>query len=154
MQMRSRSWITIFMAAGMFAGVATGQEKPVASGRAGLAAYDWKRETKLIGTVQSYTAGAQTAPLGAHVTLQTSGGVVDVHLGDSRLLAASHFTIRSGDTLRIIGENVTYAKGTQFVARILQKGPQVLAVRSVRGIPLSYMAPRDGAQGKAQGGVL
>jgi hypothetical protein len=154
MQMRSGSWITIFMAAGLFAGAAIGQEKSVASARAELAAYDMKRESTLIGTVQSYTAGAQTAPLGAHVTLQTSGGVVDVHLGDARLLAANHFTIQSGDTLRIIGENVTYENGTQFVARLMQKGTQVLAVRSVRGIPLSYVAPRDGAQGKAQGGVL
>jgi hypothetical protein len=154
MQMRSKTWITLFMAAGMFAGFATGQEKSVASARTGLSAYDLERETTLIGKVQSSTAGAQTAPLGAHVTLQTSGGVVDVHLGDARLLAANHFTIHSGDTLRIIGENVAYGKGTQFVARLVQKGTQVLAVRSVRGIPLSYMAQRDGAQGRTQGGVM
>jgi ABC-type uncharacterized transport system YnjBCD ATPase subunit len=80
--------------------------------------------------------------------------VVDVHLGDARLLAANHFTIQNGDSLRIIGENVAYGKGTIFVARIVQKGAQALAVRSVRGIPLSYMAPRNGAAQKPQGGVL
>lgn len=154
MRMRTRSWVTIVMAAGMFAGVAAGQEKTIARANAGLKAYNVERETTLIGTVQAYTPGAQTAPLGAHVTLQTSGGVVDVHLGDARLLAASHFNIQSGDALRIIGENVAFGKGTQFVARIIQKGTQVLAVRSVRGIPLSYMAPRAGVQSKTQGGVL
>lgn len=154
MQMRTRKWLTIVMAAGMFAGVAMGQEKTLASATARPRAYDVNRETTLIGTVQAYTPDAQTAPLGAHVTLQTSSGVMDVHLGDARLLAASHFTIQSGDTLRIIGENVAYGKGTQFVARIVQKGTQVLTVRSVRGFPMSYMAPRAGAQSKTQGGVL
>ena len=154
MKMRTGCWITLVVAAGMFAGVAMGQQKSVASVNRGLAVYDVSRETTLLGTVQSYTAEAPSAPFGTHVALQTSGGVVDIHLGDARLLAASHFTIRSGDTLRIIGENVSHGKEIQFVARLVQKGTQVLAVRSVRGIPLSYMAPRTGAQLKAQGGVL
>lgn len=154
MRMRIRYWITIVMAAGTFASAALGQQQTVASANGGPAAYNLNRETTLIGTVQAYTPGAQTAPLGAHVMLQTSGGLVDVHLGDARLLAANHFAIQSGDTLRIIGENVEYGKGVQFVARIVQKGTQVLAVRSVRGIPLSYMAPRNGAQGRAKGGAL
>ncbi len=152
--MRARCLITIAMAAGIFCDAAIAQEKTGANAIAGLAAYDVKRETTLIGTVQAYTPAAQAPPLGPHVALRTSSGVVDVHLGEARLLAANHFTITSGDTLRIIGESVAYGNGTQFVARIVQKGAQTLAVRSVRGIPLSYMAPRDGTQVKAQGGVL
>jgi hypothetical protein len=154
MRMRKKCLLTIGLAAGFLAGAAIGQEKTSANARAGLAAYDVKRETNLIGTVQAYTTAAQTPPLGAHVTLLTSGGLVDVHLGDARLLAANHFNIQSGDTLRIIGESVAYGKATQFVARIVQKGTQTLAVRSIRGIPLSYMAPRDGARDKAQEGAL
>jgi hypothetical protein len=154
MQMRKRCWITMLIAAGMISGAACGQEKAPASLQDELAAYDLKRETTLIGTVQSFTPAAQVAPLGAHVTLETSGGLVDVHLGNTRLLAANKFIIQSGETLRIVGEIVSTGTGTQFVARIVQKGTQALAVRSVRGIPLSYMAPRDEARGKAQRGVL
>ena len=124
------------------------------SAKSQLASYDVSREATLLGTVQAYTPAAQTAPLGAHVSLLTASGVVDVHLGDARLLAANHFSIQTGDTLRIIGEYVAYAKGTQFVARIVQNGTHAITVRSVRGIPLSYMAPRNGAQSKSQGGVL
>jgi hypothetical protein len=131
-----------------------GQQQPNATTEATPAAYDLQRETTLLGTVQAYTPAAQTAPLGAHVTLQTSSGIIDVHVGDVRLLAANHFVIQSSDTLRIIGENVAYGKGTQFVARIIQKGPQALQVRSISGIPLSYMAPRTQAPSKTQGGVL
>ena len=116
------------------------------------AVYDVSRETTLVGTVTAYSPSGQTAPRGAHVTLQTSAGSVDVHLGDDRLLAANHFTIQPGDTLRIIGENVAFGPGVQFVARIVQNGTNALQVRSVRGIPLSYAPPRGSV--KPHGGVL
>jgi len=116
--------------------------------------YDLKREGTLVGTVIAYTLSLTAPPLGAHVTLQTAGGVVDVHLGDARLLTANHFNIQTGDTLRIIGENVTFGNTTQFLARIVQKGTQALAVRSERGIPVRYVAPKNGGESKSQGGVL
>jgi len=136
-----------------FCCAARGQEKtaqvPVRS-----LAYDLNREGTLVGTVIAYTESAATPPMGAHVTLQTAGGVVDVHLGDPRLLTASHFSIQAGDTLRIIGENVSFGNSTQFLARIVQKGAQALAVRTVRGIPVRYAAPKTGGESKSQGGVL
>ena len=152
--MVTRTLLVLTMAAGIFSGTAIAQEKTVADASAETRSYDLQREVTLTGTVQSFIEAAETAPRGAHVILQTSSGTVDVHLGDARLLAAHQFTIHSGDTLRIIGETVAYANGTQFVARIVQKGTQVLAVRSVRGIPLSYMAPRTEAKAKPQGGAL
>jgi hypothetical protein len=118
------------------------------------AAYDLKREGTLLGTVTSYTAAASSAPFGARLTLQTSSGIVDVHLGDSRLLAANKFSIHTGDTLRIIGETVALGSGRQFVARILQNGNQAVAVRSTRGFPLSYVAPHITNSSRPAGGVL
>lgn len=129
---------------------ALAQQKPAVN--EDLTAYDVQREVTLIGTVQSYIPLAQTPPLGAHLILQTAHGAIDVHLGDSRLLIASQFTISPGDKLRIIGETVSYAQHTQFVARLLQKGTQLLAVRSIRGFPLSYMAPRSATPPNRHGG--
>jgi hypothetical protein len=130
-----------------------GQEKapqtPVRS-----SGYDLKREGTLVGTVITYTESSTTPPLGAHVTLQTTGGVVDVHLGDARLLTANHFNIQAGDTLRIIGENVASGSAAPFLARIVQNGTQALAVRSERGIPVRHVAPKNSAASKLQGGVL
>jgi DNA/RNA endonuclease YhcR with UshA esterase domain len=100
-------------------------------------AYDVSRETVVEGKVLQYTAASSVAPLGPHVTVQTSLGVVDVHLGSARLLEANHFSLNSGDSVRIVGENVAYGKGSQFLARVIQKGTQVLAVRSARGLPLA-----------------
>ena len=137
----------------VFCAMAVGQEKtPQTSAR--FTGYDVKRESTLVGAVIAYTPSSTTTPPGAHVTLQTPGGVVDVHLGDARLLDAGHISIQTGDTLRIIGENVTFAGTTQFLARIVQKGTQAVALRSERGIPVRYVAPKNNGESRPQGGVL
>ena len=99
-------------------------------------AYDVSRESVLQGTVVNYTPDSSVAPLGAHVSVQTASGVVDVHLGNAQLLEANHFTLASGDSVRIVGESLGYGQGTQFFARLIEKGGQSLALRSVRGMPL------------------
>ena len=114
-------------------------------------AYDASRESILKGTVVTYKATATTAPLGAHVTVQTASGVVEVHLGNAQLLTANHFSLASGDSVRITGESVSYGTSTQFLARIIQKGNQALAVRSVRGFPL---APSGKLGQRTEGGAL
>jgi len=113
-------------------------------------AYDVSREVSLQGTVVSFAENSATAPLGSHVVIQTASGQVDVHLGDARLLKANHFALAAGDSVRVVGENVPYATGSQFFARILQKGNQTLALRSARGFPLR---PASKA-GKSEAGAL
>jgi hypothetical protein len=152
MRMRTTSlWIVVGIT--LFCYTAMGQEKPLQT-PARSSGYDLKGEGTLVGTVIAYTESSTTPPLGAHVTLQTTGGVVDVHLGDARLLTANHFNIQAGDTLRIIGETVASGNTSTFLARIVQKGTQALAVRSERGIPAHYVAPKNGAASKPQGRVL
>jgi hypothetical protein len=118
--------------------------------------YDAKREAALLGTIVDYIAASSVAPFGAHATVQTASGLVDVQLGNSRFLEANHFSLAAGDSVRIIGENVATAQSTLFLARIVQKGVQSLTVRSARGIPLTYAPPKPDASsaGKTQGGVL
>jgi hypothetical protein len=112
--------------------------------------YDFSREVSLQGTVVSFAESASTPPLGPHVVVQTASGQIDVHLGDARLLQASHFVLAAGDSIRVIGENVSYGDGAQFFARIVQKGSQTVEVRSTRGFPLRPV----GKSGKAQAGAL
>src|SRR6266403_5442652 len=101
-----------------------------------MRAYEVSREVSLQGTVVSFTENSSTAPLGPHVVIQTASGPVDVHLGDARLLKANHFTLAAGDSVRVIGENVAHGTGSQFFARIIEKGAQTLTLRSTRGFPL------------------
>jgi hypothetical protein len=117
-------------------------------------AYDLHREVSLTGAVVEYKAASATLPLGAHVTLQTSSGIVDVHLGNPQLLAANHFSLVTGDTLRIFGENLNGAQGPQFVARIIQKGSQSLTLRSLQGIPLKPGRANSAQSQKQDRGVL
>ena len=139
--MSSRFSMAAAMAIALCAG-AFGQQPPAAPAtRAGE--YDVKRESDVVGTVVAYAANSKTSPFGARVTVQTNSGVIEAHLGDARLLAANHFSIATGDTLRIVGETLSAGNANLFVARIVQKGTQALAVRSARGFPIPYVAPRD-----------
>jgi hypothetical protein len=104
--------------------------------------YDVKRESEVVGTVVAYAANSKTAPFGVRATVQTGSGMIEVHLGDPRLLAANHFSIETGDAMRIVGETLTTGNGSLFIARIVQKGTRALAVRTVRGLPVPYVAPR------------
>jgi hypothetical protein len=115
-----------------------------------MRAYDVSRELSLQGTVVSFAENSSVPPLGPHVVVQTASGQVDVHLGDARLIKANHLTLAAGDRIRVVGENVTHDTGTQFFARILQKGTQTLTLRSTRGFPLRP-APKAG---KSEAGVL
>jgi hypothetical protein len=102
----------------------------------GAGAYDAGRERAVAGTVVSYAPNSTTAPQGARLTLQTSSSLVDVHLGNARLLLTNHFSLQAGDAVSVTGENVAFGNGTIFVARSIQKGNQVLVLRSKNGVPL------------------
>lgn len=118
-------------------------QQPAATPAPRAGEYDVRRESEVVGTVVAYAANPKTAPFGARASVQTNSGVMEVHLGDPRLLAANHFSIETGDTLRIVGETLNTGNPSLFVARILQKGTQALAVRTVRGLPVPYVAPRN-----------
>ncbi len=110
------------------------------------AAYDVRREAILQGTVVRFTSNSDAAPFGAHVVLQTAAGEVDVELGSAHLLASKNFSLNPGDAVKITGETVALGNGTQFVARVVQKGDQTIAVRSVRGFPIRPLTkPAGGA---------
>jgi hypothetical protein len=134
-------------------GGARGQQ-PAAAPATRAGEYDVKRESDVVGTVVAYAANSKTAPFGARATVQTSSGVIEVHLGDPRLLAANQFSIATGDTLRIVGETLATGNTSLFVARIVQKGTQALAVRTVRGFPISYVAPRGNQSAATHRGVV
>jgi len=64
--------------------------------------YDLSREVSLIGTVVKYDTASSVPPIGAHLTVQTSSGQVEVHLGNAKVLQANHLELNPGDSVRII----------------------------------------------------
>ncbi|HXJ04033.1 MAG TPA: hypothetical protein VNH65_02985 [Candidatus Acidoferrum sp.] len=106
--------------------------------------YNLATETTLEGTVLKYTENSSVPPLGAHLTVQTASGPVDVHIGDANFLKLNNFPIAEGASIRVVGQSRPFGKGAMFFARILQHGNQALAVRSTNGMPLW----RAGARGQ------
>ena len=96
-------------------------------------AYDTTSETLLQGTVLNYTEDSALPPIGAHVTVQTSNGTVDVHLGPASYLRANQFSLSAGDSVRFVGASIRVNNRDVFIARTAQKGDQSIVIRSLRG---------------------
>ena len=106
------------------------------------AAYDPTRETIRQGTVLSYTEDSLLPPIGAHATVQTSSGTMEVHLGPASYLRANHFSLSAGDSIRIVGASIALNNGDVFMARIVEKGDQSIVIRSPRGYLQATTAAR------------
>lgn len=105
-------------------------------------AYDAATETVVEGTVVSYTAESATPPMGAHFILQTAAGALDVHLGAASFLQANHFSLATGDSVKILGARSDTRQGTVLLARVIQKAGQSLVLRTAKGAPLSLVRTR------------
>jgi hypothetical protein len=104
--------------------------------------YDVSRETVLQGKVLSFTAESAVPPIGAHVSIQTVYGPVDVHVGSARLLDHNGFTLTAGDSVRITGEVISFGQNSTFAARIIENGTQSVTVRNTKGQVLQMPAVR------------
>lgn len=104
--------------------------------------YNIANDASLQGTIRSYTENSKTPPLGTHVLLQTSSGNVDVHLGDARVLHQAKLNLTQGMSVRFVGQSQTVGKNTVFLARLVQVGSQVVAVRSDHGFPVAPSGAR------------
>jgi hypothetical protein len=104
--------------------------------KAGPSAYQVARESILVGKILSYSASSTSAPLGAHVSLQTSTGALDVHAGNATLISSSNLSLKAGDSVTVTGETIPFGNKEVFAARVIQKGTQSLIVRSKNGTPL------------------
>ena len=118
--------------------------------------YSVSREVSVQGTVVKYTENSSTPPIGTHVLIQASpANTVDVFLGDARLLKQNKFPIAEGNNIRVIGESVPVGQTSVLVARLVQQGTQVVALRSTNGAPIVFTGNRGRAAAQsatAQGG--
>ena len=126
----------------LFAANTGAQQKQVPVPQAQLS-YDVSRETLVQGTVIAYTANSTVPPIGPHVSIQTSSGVVDVHLGSATVMKQNDIFLAPGDSVKMVGEMQPFGSGTIFLARVLQKGGQTVTLRNLNGIPIvAKPAPR------------
>jgi len=153
-----KSTIRTLLLSLLFAGtltffLAARAQKAMPSDERLLRTYNVNREISLVGTVVKYETNSAIPPLGAHVTLETPSGTVDVHLGNAKVLEAARLEMHPGDNVRIVGELMSVDGGTYFAARIVQKGALAVAVRNARGLPLTPASTLTPAQREALRGV-
>lgn len=90
--------------------------------------------------------------------VQTASGIVDVHLGPASYLKARRFTLAAGDAVRFVGAKATGKTGSVFLARTVERGGDMLVLRSPRGFLAAYGGARaqaagDGAKSMQHGGA-
>lgn len=112
--------------------------------------YNSTQETVVEGTVLSYTAESATPPIGAHLILQTASGAIDVHLGAASFLQANHFSLATGDTVKVLGVSSATRQGTVLLVRVIQKDRQSLVLRTAKGAPVSLVRARTPGALKTQ----
>jgi hypothetical protein len=130
------------------AGIAAGQQTAVrpAAAPARIHSYVAARETILEGVFVRFEAAGS-----GRILLQTAGGTITADLGPREYLAASQFTLAAGDSIKLVGVSSTTRQGTAFLARVIQKGGEALALRTAQGAPLGrFGAARLGAREKRE----
>jgi len=154
MKLKTLLLASLFMLASSLAFCLTSRaQRAMTSDSQLLRTYNANREISLVGAVVKYETASENPPMGAHVTVQTAAGQVDVHLGNAKVLDANHLALNVGDSVRIIGEPMALGEGTYFAARIVQKGAQAIAVRNAKGFPLTPASTLTPAQKEALRGV-
>ena len=128
--------VTLLLLCALALGLSAVAQQSVQTAIRPPAAYDVSREGSLVGTVVKFDAASATPPMGAHLLLHTASGQVDVHVGNAKLLQASHLSLNTGDSVRIVGEDLSLGDTTFFAVRIVQKGTQAVAVRNSKGFAL------------------
>ncbi|HEX8837462.1 MAG TPA: hypothetical protein VF748_11040 [Candidatus Acidoferrum sp.] len=145
--------LSLIFAGSLAFSLAVSAQKAMPSDEQLLRTYNASREISLVGTVVKYETNSAIPPIGAHLTIQTASGSVDVHVGNAKVLGAGHLTLHPGDNIRIVGEPMALGEGTYFAARIVQKGTVAVAVRNARGLPLTPAATLTPAEREALRGV-
>src|SRR5215467_3854460 len=131
-----RAGMAVFAGALLLCGAAQAQRSRSGTAlKANSSVYDLSKEQSVQGTVVKFVEKSDLSPFGAHVIVQTATGQVDVHVGDSRFLKQNNFALTTGSSVRVIGVPSTIGQSNVFLARLVQTGTNVLAVRSTTGIP-------------------
>ena len=67
---------------------------------------------------------------------------MDIPLGPASYLEANHFSLASGDMVRIAGVHSRTRQGSVFLARVIQKSGQTLVLRTAQGALLGLAGAR------------
>ena len=97
--------------------------------------YDPKTVETVEGKVLSVEKTQQRGH-GIHLTLQTDGEPISVHLGPSWYVDKQTLHIETNDTITLIGSRVAIDGKPAIIAAQVKKGDEVLKLRDDNGVPV------------------
>ena len=101
-----------------------------------LPAYDVTKEVKIQGTIQKIDGFGVSGPVGTHILLETSAGVVDAHLGFGAASNPKYLGIAPGQSVTVTGMMGTIGTTNVLMARILTTPNHIFVLRNEHGIPV------------------
>lgn len=104
--------------------------------------YDISKETRVQGTIQSVDSSGSHLPVGTHILVQTSDGVVDAHLGPLNKASLDALNLNAGESVTLTGMDQALPGGNVFMVRILTTPSRVVILRNERGYPVRSLLPR------------
>jgi hypothetical protein len=108
--------------------------------------YDRTAERVFSGTIKSVGSfPAADGAVGVHIDLRTADGVIDVRVGPAAFIGQNNFWFFADDPIVVIGAKEPQSDGAVW-AKAIQKGSQVLVLRSDVGAP-KWTPASDGIDG-------
>jgi hypothetical protein len=106
--------------------------------------YDASTVTTLSGTVTAVEVapGRGGRGGGLHVTVESGGRSVNVHVGPTWFLDDEGFKVAKGDTLEVTGSLVDTNGAKALIAREVKVGGKSLKLRDEQGIPVWSRGPK------------
>ncbi|MGH9685422.1 MAG: hypothetical protein ACRD4S_17645 [Candidatus Acidiferrales bacterium] len=119
-----------------------------------LPQYDLSKEIKLHGTIEKIDNSGDTAPLGTHLQIETSQGIVDAHLGMLNLASRKALGLSQGESVTITGMMENLGGNSVLLARILQTSSNIFVLRTRTGLPVrSLLLHGRSSTGNDKGGL-
>ncbi|MGC2398323.1 MAG: hypothetical protein WA510_01005 [Acidobacteriaceae bacterium] len=131
---------------------ARAQSVAVATKAAGSLSYDISQEVTLSGTVSSVlTTAAKGMINGSHLLVTTPSGEVDVSVGIFGLQGQGALSVATGQQVEVTGVVKTLREKQVFLARTIQVGDRIYAIRNEHGVPVSPQARERATRKTADG---
>jgi hypothetical protein len=104
--------------------------------------YDLSKETQVQGTIQQIDNSEGRTPLGTHILVETSEGIVDAHLGALNKASFEALSLQVGQSVALTGMQESMDNGSVFLVRLLTTPSRIVILRNERGYPVRSLLPR------------
>ena len=109
--------------------------------------YDLAKEIKVEGTIERIDGFGTSGPIGTHILIQTTSGVIDAHLGFGAAASRRYLGISVGESVTVIGMMQSVGSGSVLIVRILTTPSHIFVLRNEHGVPIRAVPHRSARLG-------